>query len=1291
MPSSRPLSAVSGTLALLTLTVGSFAQQPVPSAASTARMQSGYARLPLAFEPNRGQTDAQVQFLARTPQATVFLAGPDAVIKTSSFIKDGHGQAQVAGSASIRMHLAGAQLSPNAATEQPLTGVSNYLHGNDAKQWQQNVPTFGGVRLASVYPGVDLRYHGHAGQLEYDFIVAPGADAGAVKLQFQGTTARVEANGDLSLPINHFGELRFDKPVAYQSIDGRKVPVQASFQLAANQDVSFRLGAYDHTRELVVDPTLLYLGTIASGVGQTNVSQITVDSAGALYFIGTTNETTYPTTPGSYQTVCGPANATAAANNITYCNNTNYTSAYVTKLSADGTKLIYSTFLSGHGGVETGNAIAVDSAGVAYLFGTTGSDDFPITSDAFQKGCYSYYGAFNYPNPAKCDGFYNGGGTEYTINNREGFFAKLSATGATLLYSSFLGGSASVYPVALGLDGSGNIYLYGQTVDEASGNINSGHLPYTGLTSSAFQSISTAITQGNSAPNTYDIENAPFLSKFSNDGRTLLYGTFFDDNLKAVGMYPTAMAVGATNGIAYLAGYSSAANQNDTPGTIKTACTVVNPNSTDSCTTTDGFLAAIDTTKSGAASLVWATRIGGSDPTQGSNAQQEILGVAVDNSNNIYATGYTFDHTFPVGSAGYQPACPNYDATQSTYDYCDSAFVIKVNPTGTAILGGTFLNDPRFRSPESKGYNVRLDSKGQVYVYGASNDGAGNFPTVNPLQGYKGGNQLFIAALSTDFSKLLFSTRFGNPSYADHSVTPAGGMVLDLGDNIYFAGTTFDTMFTGTTGAYNTATATGAGAHTFFAKVSKILQPTATTITLPTGIVTAGNTFTLKAIVAGTLQTTPVATGTVTFTYTNTTPATVAGTATLDGTGTATFTGTAPAAGTYTVIASYGADTTYDVSSSAAATLTVTNAVTPAITLTPSLAAGRIDTKFIFTAALTSASGTPTGTVYFMDGTSVLGSAAVAGGSATYSTLLAVGTHSITARYSGDGSFSAVSSSAQSVVVTTYSSSTMLSSSAASAVFGSTVTLTATVATSGTALIPSGTVTFLDGTMTLGTGTVKSGTATYTTNALPVGIRMLTAVYSGDTNFSISTSPAFTQTIAAASVALTASPTSLTVTDGQTGTVTITATPTGALTGTVTFACGTLPRHTTCMFSPTSLVFNASTAAQTTTLSFATDTAALALPANPFSHRTSLPGTLAGGLFLPLGLLGLIARRSRRAIFRRPGLLLLVLVMSLGLAGISGCGSSAPFNSTTTGTYSVPVTATVNGGTSTLSLNITVQ
>ena len=193
---------------------------------------------------------------------------------------------------------------------------------------------------------------------------------------------------------------------------------------------------------------------------------------------------------------------------------------------------------------------------------------------------------------------------------------------------------------------------------------------------------------------------------------------------------------------------------------------------------------------------VSATRLGGTDTIQGSNIQQQqVIGLTADlATNNIYATGYTFDHGFPIPASGYQHTCPNYDATKDTYDYCNSAYVIELNSSLTSIQGGSFLVGPNFRSSGSTGYNVRLDSKKQVYLYGISNDGGGDFPQVNALQGYKGGNQLFISTFSADMSKLLFSTRFGNTASNNSSVKPAGGLVLDSNDNIYFAGTTNDTV-----------------------------------------------------------------------------------------------------------------------------------------------------------------------------------------------------------------------------------------------------------------------------------------------------------------------------------------------------------------------------------------------------------------------------------------------------------------------------------------------------------------
>ncbi len=1286
-------------LVVQTLCAAGPAARPAPATAATS-----LARLPLRFEPNRGQTDNRVQFVAHSPQATVYLSGADAVLQTVDMRKDSQGLAHVSQASAVRMHLAGAASSVTPIPQQPQSGTTNYMHGGDTSQWQTGLPGYGAVEMSNVYPGVSLKYHGRAGQLEYDFIVAAHADASAVKLHFEGTQAKLD-KGSLVLPTGIGADLRFDQPIAYQTIAGKRVDVDVAFAMDAEHDVTFRLGSYDHARELTIDPTLLYLGTIGSGIHQIDLGQITVDSAGSMYFIGTTDDLGYPVTSGSYQTICGPT--ANRGGQVTYAggycpaSGGGETSAFVTKLSADGTRLVYSTYLSGKSGLEAGGAITVDSSGVAYLLGRTGSDDFPVTADAFQKNCVAQYGVFGGPNNVPCDGYYNGGGTEYTIQNEMAYFSKLSADGTALLYSSFLGGTQPVYPNTIGLDASGSIYISGQVIVFSAKDLApcvDGYQPhcqpniqFPGITSSGYLTISGAKdSNGGSAT----INAAAFLSKFSNDGHTLLYGTFFGDNTSAINLLPTSMAVGV-NGVAFLGGYTQAVNLPTTANAIKTACT--QPGTNGNCNTFDGYVAAIDTTKSGAASLVWSTRLGGSTPTQGSNIPVNIVqGLTADSGNNAYATGYTFDHTFPMAKTGYQATCPNYDPAD-TFDRCDSAWVLKINPTGTAILGGSFLGGPNPRSAESVGYNVRLDSKGQVYLYGRSNDGGGDFPQVGALQAYKGGNQLFISTLSADMSKLIFSTRFGNPSYSDHSVTPAGGMVLDGNDNIYFAGTTTDTMFAGTAGTYNTQMTTGAGRHPFFAKLSKVLQPNTTTLTITPATISSGSAVTYKAVVVGTLQSTPVPTGTVTFSATNTTPATVLGTATLDGTGTATLKAAAPAAGTYTVVASYGADTNYNVSTSAAATLTVNSAAASTTVLTALPTTAGTGTTVTLKAIVSGAGGTPTGSVTFMDGSGTLGTVALSAGSATYTTTtLAAGTHTLTAVYSGDATFGKSTSTSTVVVRAPAATMTTVASSAASSSAGASVTFTATISSAAPSGSPTGMVTFYDGSASLGTGTVSGGSATLATSALAVGSHSITATYGGDGLFLGSTSSAFTQTVATASIALSVSPSTLTVSRGSSGTVSITATPSGAYSGTLTFSCSGLPTHAACLFSPTTLTFAQGTAAQTSTLTFTTKDGATALLRREGFGRdaSSTYRVIAAVLFLPLGLLGFAARRSNNLLRARTGMWLLVLATSIGVGTIAGCGGSSSNNNSSTtasGAYTVQVVASVSGATVPVSLTVNVQ
>ncbi|MHB1840266.1 MAG: DUF7948 domain-containing protein, partial [Acidobacteriaceae bacterium] len=321
-------------------------------AAMSPKVAANYGKLPLSFEPNMGQTSKEVQWLARGPEYTLFLAGHDAVLEMNKVtpVKPGKVEQPKISSLALRMDLMGANAVERASGEEPLPGKANYFTGKDPSKWQRDVSMYGKVRLHGVYPGIDLTYYGRQGQLEYDFVVAAGADASAIRLNFDGAKATLAANGDLVLPVTGTGtEVRFNKPVAYQMKDGARQPVEGSFTIAENRQVSFHLGAYDHGRELVIDPTLLFLGTLGTGNQQSVPNGMAVDSLGEIILTGITNDLTFPVTAGALQPSCtnGSPNFIANAHR---CGISSVSSGFVTKINADGTSLVYSTYLHGLSG-----------------------------------------------------------------------------------------------------------------------------------------------------------------------------------------------------------------------------------------------------------------------------------------------------------------------------------------------------------------------------------------------------------------------------------------------------------------------------------------------------------------------------------------------------------------------------------------------------------------------------------------------------------------------------------------------------------------------------------------------------------------------------------------------------------------------------------------------------------------------------------------------------------------------------------------------------------------------------
>lgn len=443
--------------------------------ASWAAQQSpkleAYTKLPLSFEVNQGQTDPQVKYLARGMGYITYLTGKEAVIAIT-------GPSPMV----IRMKLSGASPAEPSGIDE-MAGKSNYIIGSNPARWRTGIATFAKVEYPRVYPGIDLVYHGNQRQLEYDFVVAPGADPGAIRLEFPGSrAAQLDPSGDLVLGSDG-QECRFHKPVVYQTrAGGGKDEVDGRYVLQGSQ-VAFELGEYDRTRPVVIDPILR--STFLGGAGNDIAYGIAVDQAGFSYVTGSTASANFPA-PGCI--ICPPGAGGAS-------------DAFVTVFNPAG-GYVYSTYLGG-GGNDVGRGIAVPR-GVpggplpVYVTGST-TGGFPLLaavqpaygggpSDAFVTSLnpaglpiYSTYlggagndvgygisvglamnayvtGSTNSPNYPrfKCLQCALGGGTD-------AFVTALPPAGGPFLYSTFLGGAGNDVGYGISVDNLADVGVTGTT------------------------------------------------------------------------------------------------------------------------------------------------------------------------------------------------------------------------------------------------------------------------------------------------------------------------------------------------------------------------------------------------------------------------------------------------------------------------------------------------------------------------------------------------------------------------------------------------------------------------------------------------------------------------------------------------------------------------------------------------------------------------------------------------------------------------------------------------------------
>ena len=362
--------------------------------AAHSQVSEAYGRLPMSFEVNRGQTDARVKYVARGSGYSLFLTPDEAVLSLSAASSNpkieeeaagglarkmvrpfNAGQASETEHAVLRMKVLGASQRAKVEGLDEMPGKSNYFIGQDPQKWSQGVSNFSRVKYQDIYRGVDLVYYGNQRQLEYDFVIKPGTDPKQIALGFEGAE-RIDVDGAGDLVLSVAGrELRQHRPYAYQEINGTRQEIASRYALVGHNQVGFELGDYDATKPLVIDPVLVY-STYLGGSGFEQASGMTVDASGNAYVVGYTASLNFP---GS--ALPQLQNGDSSAN------------AFVTKISAAGTSVIYSSYFGGTGS-EVGFGIAVDPDGNAYVTGYTNSPNFPVSSGAFQVNLAGGTGVF---------------------------------------------------------------------------------------------------------------------------------------------------------------------------------------------------------------------------------------------------------------------------------------------------------------------------------------------------------------------------------------------------------------------------------------------------------------------------------------------------------------------------------------------------------------------------------------------------------------------------------------------------------------------------------------------------------------------------------------------------------------------------------------------------------------------------------------------------------------------------------------------------------------------------------
>ncbi|MCH8318627.1 MAG: SBBP repeat-containing protein, partial [Bacteroidetes bacterium] len=556
-----------------------------------AKIAESYGNLPMSFELNQGQVDEKVDFIARSEGYNLFLTHNEAVLTLDDQV--------------LRIQILNANQFSAVSGIEKQSGISNYFIGNDPAQWRSHIPHYKKVKYQQVYPGIDIIYYGNQRKLEYDFVVAPGADPENILIGFDGAEhITINKAGDLVLQLSENKEVIQKAPFIYQTIDGKEVKIEGHYVKKGKYKVGFEVGNYDTDQPLIIDPVVFY-STFLGGSGIDNGLRISVDNSGNAFIIGNTRSIDFPVTSGAFDiTKAGPLTG-SAANDI-----------YVAKLSADGSSLIYATYLGGSKR-EIVPRIAIDNSGNAYISSFTLSTDFPTTPGVIRET----------PFP----------GTGGTLDDI--IVAKLSPDGSSLVYSTYLGASGDEQPFAIAVEPSGNVCVTGQS--------NSASYP---TTPGAFSTTKSTNFDG-------------VVTRINADATAILYSTFLGGN----GDNDTPMDIALDDsGRVYITGTINSTNFPTTTGALQTT----------NSGKFDLFMTILDPAGNGVNDLIYSTYFGGSLNDQG-------RGIAIDNSGDVYITGFTPSTDLPTTTGSFQP----------TYGGgANDGFVLKIHP------GGNGANDLLYSS-----------------------------------------------------------------------------------------------------------------------------------------------------------------------------------------------------------------------------------------------------------------------------------------------------------------------------------------------------------------------------------------------------------------------------------------------------------------------------------------------------------------------------------------------------------------------------------------------------------------